>query len=84
MPRASCITRALVAEVAVRRIMGEAWKRIGADLRARGLPGDRATWLRAGVPIVEPEHSCHPDVAQRRAAGISAAPAPPHEACIPT
>lgn len=58
MPAASRITRALVEEVIGRRRRGECWKAIGADLRRRGLPTDRATWWRAGVR----------EVAQRREA----------------
>lgn len=56
MPRASSITPALVAEVAERRRAGEPWKRIAADLRARGLPAGRNTWFRilTGRDVPEP------------------------------
>jgi hypothetical protein len=49
MPRPSSITPELLDEVAARRRAGEAWKLIAADLRARGLPFDRATYWRAGI-----------------------------------
>jgi hypothetical protein len=49
MPRQSTITDALVAEVAARRASGECWKRITADMRARGLPAGRTRWFLALV-----------------------------------
>lgn len=49
MPRQSSITETLIAEVAARRAAGEPWKVIAADMRARGLPADRASWWRASV-----------------------------------
>lgn len=75
MPRASCITPELVREVAGRRAAGEAWKVILRDMRHRSLPATRKHWREAirGKVVTLP-----------LAAGISAAPAPPQEACIPT
>lgn len=49
MPAPSRITPDLISEVATRRTAGEPWKVIANDLRARGLPHDRATWWRSFV-----------------------------------
>lgn len=54
MPRPSAITPALLAEVSVRRLSGEPWKEIAADLKRRGLPYGRQTWLIAGAPVMQP------------------------------
>lgn len=64
MPAPSRITPALLSEVSRRRVSGEAWKDIARDLKRRGLPHDRATWLRAGVPVMQP-HGWGQSVAQR-------------------
>lgn len=59
MPRRSAITHDLVREVAERRERGELWKQIGADMQARGLPMDRATWWRAGaLKVAQREDTC--------------------------